>query len=111
MKTIDYINSLIKERDEFKELCKKHVETIQSLKREITKLNTVNLKQSKKIQKLETPSIDTNAKNEVNKIERELVDLKTKYGDLKSEYDIVVNENIELKRIFEEIDNGCDSDC
>ena len=117
MKAIDYINSLIKERDELKELCKQHVETIHSLNREVSKLNAVNLKQNKKIQKLETTSIDTKVKDGLNKKDKEFVDLKNKYNDLQSKYedlqskyDIVVNENIELKRIFDDIDNECDSD-
>ena len=103
MKTIDYINSLIKERDEFKELCKKHAETIHTLKREVTKLNNTNQKQEKKILKLECESLNTKIKLELDKVKNELSDLKIKY-------DTVVNENVEMKRILEDIDNICDSD-
>ena len=39
MKTVDYINTLIKEKEELKALCKSHVETIRTMKREISKLN------------------------------------------------------------------------
>ena len=40
MKTIDYINNLIKENEDLKTLCKSHVETIRLMKREANKLNT-----------------------------------------------------------------------
>ena len=37
MKTIDYINTLFKENEELKALCKTNAETIHLLKREIEK--------------------------------------------------------------------------
>ena len=40
MKTVDYINTLIKEKEELKALCKSHVETIRLIKKELSKLNT-----------------------------------------------------------------------
>ena len=104
MKTIDYINSLIKERDEFKELCKKHVETIHSMKREMTKLNNKNQKQEKKILKLENESFNIKMKAELDKVKNELSELKIKYN-------AVVNENMEMKRVFEDVDSIYDSDC
>ena len=110
MKMEDYMNSLIKERDDFKELNKKHFETIHLMKREMTKLNNTNLKLNKKIQKLENESINIKTKNELDKVKTELKDLKTAYKELQSMYNTVVNENVELKRIFEEIENTCNSD-
>lgn len=104
MKTIDYINSLIKERDEFKELCKKHVETIHSMKREMTKLNNKNQKQEKKILKLESESFNIKMKAELDKVKNELSELKIKYN-------AVVNENVEMKRVLEYVDSIYDSDC
>ena len=110
MKTLDYINTLIKERDEFKEMCKKHVETIRLIKRELTKLNNTISKKDKKIQKLENDANNFKTQKELEKVKNELKVLKTEYKDLQSKYDFVVNENIELKRIFDEIENICDSD-
>ena len=53
MKTIDYINNLIKENENLKTLCKSHVETIRQLKRENEKLNNDVLKKNKEIKKRE----------------------------------------------------------
>ena len=53
MKTVDYINTLIKEKEELKALCKSHVETIRTMKREISKLNNDILRKDRKIQNLE----------------------------------------------------------
>ena len=53
MKAVEYINSLIKERDELKDLCKSHVETIRTMKKEFIKLNNEIVRKDKKIQKLE----------------------------------------------------------
>ena len=44
MKTADYINTLIKEKEELKKLCISHVETIRLQKREIQNLNNTILK-------------------------------------------------------------------
>jgi predicted nucleic acid-binding Zn-ribbon protein len=110
MKAVDYINRLIKERDEFKELCKKHVERINLMKREMIKLNNTNLKMYKKIQKLENESINIKTKNELDKVKNDFKHLKEEYKDLQSKYNDIVNENVELKRIFDEIENTSNSD-
>ena len=101
MKAVDYINELIKERDEFKELCKKHVERINVMKREITKLNNTNLKMDKKIQKLENESINIKTKNELDKVKNDFKHLKEDYKDLQSKYNDILNENVELKKYNE----------
>ena len=56
MKTIDYINALIKEKENLSTLCKSHVETIRLMKREMNKLNNIITKKDKRIQKLENES-------------------------------------------------------
>ena len=40
---MEYINSLIKERDEFKDISKKHAETIRSLKIELKRTKRIRL--------------------------------------------------------------------
>ena len=127
MKTVDYINSLIKEKEELTALCKTHVETIRTMKRELTKLNSIIAKKDKKINKLENESINNKMQNELNKAQNELKNLDLKYYELKSNHEIlnnkynilkkrceeVTNENLELKSIFDEIDtlyNFGDSD-
>ena len=110
MKTIDYINSLIKERDELKELCKSHSEKIYLMKKEMTKINNTNLKLDKKIQKLENESINIKIKNELDKVKNDFKNLKEEYKNLQSKYNDIVNENVELKRIFNEIENTSDSE-
>ena len=49
MKTEDYINTLIKEKESLTTLCKSHVETIRLLNRRISKLNHDILIKDKKI--------------------------------------------------------------
>ena len=110
MKTIDYINSLIKERDEFKELCKKNVEIIHLMKKDLMKLNSIISKKDKSIQKLENESINIKTKNELEKVKSELKKIKIDYKDLQSKYDTVIAENAEFKRIFDDIENTCDGD-
>lgn len=110
MNTADYINTINKERIEFKELCKKHAETIHTLKREITKLNNANLKQNKKIQKLENESINIKMKTELENVKSEFENMKIKYEDLQNKYDVVVAENIEMKRIFDDVETTFDGD-
>ena len=53
MKTIDYINALIKEKENLSALCKSHVETIRLIKRELVKLNHNMSKKDKQISELE----------------------------------------------------------
>ena len=50
-----------------------------------------------------TPKVSSKVKNELNT-------LKAEYEDLKNKYNAVVSENQELKRVFDEIENICDSD-
>jgi chromosome segregation ATPase len=97
MKTVDYINILIKEKENLTALCKSHAETIRLLKRELGKLNDNILKKDKKIQKLENdisninPQIDL---NEFENVKNELDILKEKYADLQSMYNEVVQKNV-----------------
>ena len=96
MKTSDYINSLIKENMELEELCKSHVKTIRLIKRELTKLNNTILKKDKKIIKLENESLNIKTQKELD--------------ILQNDYNNVVNENMELKHIFDDIESTCDSE-
>lgn len=89
MKTIDYINSLIKEKEELTTLCKSHVETILTLKKEVKKLNTIILTKDKKIKKLESNS-NSIEKDELESIKKQLNQFKLKYDKLKNEYDDVI---------------------
>lgn len=104
MKAIDYINSLIKERDDSKELCKTHVETIRLLKREIIKKDKKNSKLEKEL------SNNIKYKKEFDKIKIEVKSLKEKYEDLQYMYNGVVEENDELKSILNNLERMCDSD-
>lgn len=108
MKTIDYINSLIKERDKFKEMCENHIETIRLIKRELVKLNNSITKKDKKITKLENESINFKIQKELDKVKNDLKDLKIEYKNLENKYNAAMNENVELKSIFNEIENICD---
>lgn len=110
MKTSDYINSLIKENMELEELCKSHVKTIRLIKRELTKLNNTILKKDKKIIKLENESLNIKTQKELDKVKNELGELKEKYDILQNDYNNVVNENMELKHIFDDIESTCDSE-
>ena len=110
MKTIDYINTLIKEKEELKTLCKSHVETIRLIKRELNKLNNTITRKDKKIMKLESESLNVKTQKELDKVKSELKELKAKYDDLHTKYDEVVRENVDLRKIFDEIETICDSD-
>lgn len=145
MKAVDYINTLIKEKENLTALCKSHVETIRLLKRENGKLNIDILKKNKKIRRLESNSDNVKMQNELENIKNELNNLKVEYSDLqnkyddvlkknespnttsrksksdfnkmkseynelKIKYDEVVKKNEELMRIFDEIENTCNSD-
>ena len=105
MEALEYINSLIEERDELKKLCKSQKETIQLMKREL-------LKKDKKILKLEKTTTNTSTKNqkEIDKIKSEFESLKVKYADLQHIYGGVVEENDELKSILNSLEKMCDSD-
>ena len=124
MNTEEYINSLIKEKDHLSELCKSHVKTILLIKRELGKLNSTITQKDKKIHKLENESLNTKIEKELDETKNELNIIKIKYNDLKIDHDTlndkyntlekkyndVVYENLELKRIFDEIETLCDSD-
>lgn len=98
MEAIEYINTLIKEKEGLKELCKTHVETIQFMKREL-------LKKDKKILKLEKSTTNTKEKKELDKIKSEFESLKNKYDDLQHMYEVVVEENYEIKTILNYLNN------
>ena len=110
MKTVDYINTLIKEKESLKELCQKHVETICLIKRELTHLNNTIAKKDKKILKLESGFSNVEVQTELDKVRNELDKLKKDYDTLLSKYNDAMNENAELKHIFDEIESLCDSD-
>lgn len=135
MKTIDYINSLIKEKDELKALCKTHVRTIHTLRKEIQDLKKVISKkdlETKQIEKQDNITLQNeleSLKNELynlnlkydklknmyddvqkNSSVKSLNKLKTKHKDLQSKYEKIMRENDEYKLFFEEIERGCDSD-
>ena len=110
LKTIDYINALIKENEELKSLCKSHVETIRLIKRELSKLNNTIIKKDKRILKLENESPNVKIQKELENVKNELNILKADYDTLQRKYNNVMIENQELKIIFDEIGNICDSD-
>ena len=97
MKTIDYINTLIREKDDLKKLCNSHSETIRLLKRELGKLKIDISKKDKKIQEIENaPIVDTNMYNmqqiELENIKNELKKVKMEYADLQDMYDNVIQK-------------------
>ena len=102
MKAIDYINSLIKERDEYKEKCKKYSETIHFLKNRTDNDTPKN--------EVEDTVIVQIPENESVNVKNELKKLKADHKDLKSKYNAVVKENGELKSIFNEVETTSDSD-
>ena len=110
MKTIDYINTLIKEKESLTALCKSHVETINLIKKEMKQLKDTILKKDKKIVKLESEIEPSNEKmkKELKDIKNELSKLRESYDDLLNKYNAAVEENTEFKRIFDEIENMCD---
>ena len=135
MKTIDYINSLIKEKDELKALCKTHVRTIHTLRKEIQDLKKVISKKDLEIKQIESQDNITDqnelesVKNELNMLglkynglqnmyddmlknssSKSLNKLKTEYKKLQRKYEDTMRENEEYKRLFEEIESICDSD-
>lgn len=106
MKTVDYINILIKDKESLTELCKSHAETIRLMKREIGKLNSTILKKDKKIQKIENDKATLDEK--LKKVKNELVIAKTNYVDLKCKYDDAMKKIDEYVCIFNEIEDTCD---
>ena len=105
MKTIDYINSLIKERDELKTLCKSHVETIRLIKRELVKLNHNMSKKDKQISELENGKIDVSLQTEFNTVKDELNDLTKKYEELLQKYEKLQADNKSLNRKNTDLQN------
>ena len=110
MKTIDYINALIKEKENLSALCKSHVETIRLMKREMNRLNNIITKKDKKILKLENESPNVKVQKELEKVKNELGVLKVEYDSLQSKYDTAMLENEELKSVFNDIGSDDDSD-
>jgi predicted nucleic acid-binding Zn-ribbon protein len=110
MKTVDYINTLIKEKEELKALCKSHVETIRLMKREMNKLNNTITKKDKRIKKLENESPNIKLQKELDKVKNDLNILKIEYDSLQSKYNSVMCENEELKSVFDDIENNIDGD-
>jgi hypothetical protein len=98
MEAKEYINTLIKEKECLEELCKKHIETIRLMRRE-------SIKKDKKIKKLEKEALNTNIQNEMDAIKNDLESLKNKYDDLQHMYEVVVEENYELKTILNYLNN------
>lgn len=107
---MEYINSLIKERDEFKDISKKHAETIRSLKIELKRLNRIISKSDKQSNIDDDESINIKSQKELDKVKNELKKLKADKKDLQNKYNDILLENEELKRIFNEIENVSDSD-
>lgn len=87
MKTIDYINALIKEKDEYKELCKNHVENIYQLNRKIVNLKNDILRKDKKIKNLESEETLTVTQKNLEIANNELIQLREDYENLKNMYD------------------------
>ena len=111
MKAIDYINSLIKERDKYKEKCKKYSETIHFLKNRTDNDTPKNeVEDTVTVQITENESVNVKIQKELDKVKNELKKLKADHKDLKSKYNAVVKENGELKSILDDIDNMTDSD-
>ena len=82
----------------------------ESIKRELNKLNNTITRKDKKIMKLESESLNVKTQKELDKVKSELKELKAKYDDLHTKYDEVIRENVEFRKIFDEIENICDSD-
>lgn len=108
--TIEYINSLIKERNEFRDISKKHAETIRSLKIEIKRLNGIISKSYKHSNIDNDDSINIKTQKELDKVKNELKKLKADKKNLQNKYNEILLENEELKRIFDEMENTSDSD-
>lgn len=89
MKTIDYINTLIKEKESLKEECKTYVETIRRMKHEITNLKRKNAK----IEVIGNETFVDNMKNEIDSLKSELNTVKGKYAELQCEYDQILAAN------------------
>jgi prefoldin subunit 5 len=110
MKTIDYINSLIKEKENLSSLCKSHVETIRLMKREMNKLNNTITKKDKRIKKLENESPNIKLQKELDKVKNDLNVIKAEYDSLQSKYNTIILENEELNSVFDDVERNIDSD-
>ena len=96
MKTIEYINMLIKEQGSLKDLCKSHMKTINLLKREMKILNNDISKKDKKIQNLENDTYIVNVQNELENVKNELNRIKVEYDDLQNRYIDIIQKNEEF---------------
>lgn len=124
MKTVDYINSLIDDKERLKAICKSHEETIHSLKMALRKLNVEDsikdefISNENELNKLKLDYANLQSKYDVivkkyetlKQSKKELTKLKSQYNTLKCKYDDVVKKNEELIAIFDEIEKKCDSD-
>lgn len=93
MKTADYINSLIKERDDLRALCKSNAEMIRLQKQEISKLNGVISKKDKNLQEVQHLTINANIQEELNIAKNDLNILRSEYMDLQSKYNEDIKKN------------------
>jgi predicted nucleic acid-binding Zn-ribbon protein len=93
MKTVDYINTLIKEKEELKTLCKRHVATIQALKRELVKIKVDITKKDKKIQSLENSLDGNKMQDNIDRLNNELNDLRVKNNELLHNYELLLKRS------------------
>lgn len=93
MKTVDYINTLIKEKEELKTLCKRHVATIQALKRELVKIKVDITKKDKKIQSLENSLDGNKMQDNIDILNNELNDLRVKNNELLHNYELLLKRS------------------
>jgi chromosome segregation ATPase len=125
MKTVDYINSLIDDKERLKAICESHEETIHLLKIALRKHNVEDSIKNEIINnndnelnklKLDYANLKSKydaivKKNETLKqTNKEFTKLKSQYNALKCKYDDVVKQNKELISFLDEIDIECDSD-
>ena len=124
MKTVDFINSLIDDKERLKAICKSYEETIHSLKMALRKLNVEDsikdefISNENELNKLKLDYANLQSKYDVivkkyetlKQSKKELTKLKSQYNTLKCKYDDVVKKNEELIAIFDEIEKTCDSD-
>ena len=101
MKTEEYINSLIKEKDHLSELCKSHVKTILLIKRELWKLNNTITQKDKKIHKLENESLNTKIEKELTEIKNELRETAEQISRAETRFNYLTDEHLIEAQIYE----------
>lgn len=108
-KDIEYINSIIKERNELKQIYKKQSTEMLFMKRELRKLKNIISKKEKNNPEPNSepkPNFESDflkAKKELNKAKNELKKIKAENKDLQNKYKTIMDENTELKNIIDEI--------